>query len=345
LRKAEVPDTRDRLQIDGAETEMKWLKFAMCVVTAGVGVIFPSARADQYPSSVITIVVPFPAGGATDAVARVTAQQLSERAGRQVIVENKPGANGMIGSSQVAKAKPDGYALVMGGVNTHAMNDSLFKKRPYDSSKDFEPITLTARIPIAIVVHPSLQVSSLPELVDLARRQPGKLSYGSSGAGGPHHLAMELFKITASADLVHVAYKGGAPQLTDLLGGHIKVGVIGLPPALPHIQAGKLRALAVTESKRSSFLPEVPTVVESGFPGFEVTYWLGLLAPAGTQREIVNKLNKEVVEILSAPGVREQLNKQGAEVITCTPEEFGALIKAEIPKWYEVIKQTGATAE
>ena len=208
------------------------------------------ATAQTYPSRAITLVVPFPAGGATDVVARVLAKGLSDRVKQPVIIDNRPGANGAIGSAAVAKARPDGYTLVMGGVNTHAMNDSLLKPRPYDSVKDFAPITLTAVIPIALVVNPKLAVTTLQEFVALARSKPSQLSYGSSGTGGPQHLAMELFKLAAGIDIVHVPYKGGSPQLNDLIGGHILIGAIGLPPALPHIDAGKLRALAATDAKR-----------------------------------------------------------------------------------------------
>ena len=224
------------------------------------------AWAQAYPTRPVSIVVPFPAGGATDVVARVLAKGLSERFGQPVVVDNRPGANGAIGSASVAKARPDGYTLVMGGINTHAMNDSLIKPRPYDSAKDFAPITLTALIPISFVVNPQLPVSSLQELVAMARSKPRQLSYGSSGAGGPQHLAMELFKLAAGVDIIHVPYRGGAPQLNELLGGHILIGSIGLPPALPHIVTGKLRALAVTDPKRSAFLPNLPTVAILAFP-------------------------------------------------------------------------------
>ena len=252
----------------------------IAVVVFGT-IITDPATAQPYPSHAITLVVPFPAGGATDVVARILAQGLSDRMKQPVIIDNRPGANGAIGSAAVAKARPDGYTLVMGGVNTHAMNDSMLKPRPYDSAKDFAPITLTALIPIAFVVNPQLPVATLQELVALARSKPRQLSYGSSGTGGPHHLAMELFKLAAGVDIIHVPYRGGAPQLNDLIGGHILIGSIGLPPALPHIDAGKLRALAVTDAKRSMLLPTLPTVAESGWPSFEVSYWLGLMAPAG----------------------------------------------------------------
>jgi tripartite-type tricarboxylate transporter receptor subunit TctC len=303
------------------------------------------AWAQAYPTRPVSIVVPFPAGGATDVVARVLAKGLSERFGQPVVVDNRPGANGAIGSASVAKARPDGYTLVMGGINTHAMNDSLIKPRPYDSAKDFAPITLTALIPIAFVVNPQLPVASLQELVAMARSKPRQLSYGSSGAGGPHHLAMELFKLAAGVDIIHVAYRGGAPQLNDLVGGHILIGSIGLPPALPHIVTGKLRALAVTDPKRSAFLPNLPTVAESGFPSFEMSYWLGLMAPAGTPRATIDRLAAKSVAVLTTRDTSESLAKQGAEVITSTPDELKMLVQKDIEKWSKFIQETGITAE
>jgi tripartite-type tricarboxylate transporter receptor subunit TctC len=312
---------------------------------ASLPVVSRIARAQTYPTRPITLIVPFPAGGATDVVARVLAKGLSERIRQSVVVDNRPGANGAIGSASVAKARPDGYTLVMGGVNTHAMNDSLIRPRPYDSAKDFAAITLAALIPIAFVVNPQLPVTTLRELVALARSKPRQLSYGSSGAGGPQHLAMELFKLAAGLNIVHVPYRGGAPQLNDLVGGHILIGSIGLPPALPHIETGKLRALAVTDAKRSVFLPKLPTVAESGFPNFEMSYWLGLMAPAGTPRDIIDRLAAESVAVLTTPDTREALAKQGTEVVTSTPDEFKRIVEKDIERWSKVIQETGITAE
>jgi tripartite-type tricarboxylate transporter receptor subunit TctC len=317
----------------------------LAVGAVAVPAISRIAWAQTYPARTITLIVPFPAGGATDVVARALAKGLSERLGQSVVIDNRPGANGAIGSASVAKARPDGYTLVMGGVNTHAMNDSLIKPRPYDSAKDFAPITLTALIPIAFVVNPQLPVTTLHDLVALARSKPRQLSYGSSGTGSPHHLAMELFKLKAGIDIAHVPYKGGAPQLNDLLGGHILIGSIGLPPALPHIETGKLRALAGTEAKRSVFLPTLPTVAESGFPDFEVTYWLGLMAPAGTSREIIDRLAAESVTVLTRPDVRETLTKQGADVVTSSPDALKTIVESDIAKWSKVVQDTGITAE
>ena len=317
----------------------------LAVSAAALPAVSRAASAQPYPSRPISILVPFPAGGATDVVARVLAKGLSDRLGQSVVVENRPGANGAIGSQSVAKARPDGYTLVMGGINTHAMNDSLIKPRPYNSAMDFAPITLTALIPIAFVVNPRLPVTTLHELVALARSKPRQLSYGSSGVGGPHHLAMELFKLAAGIDIVHVPYKGGSPQLNDLIGGHILIGVIGLPPALPHIEAGKLRALAVTDAKRSVLMPMLATVAESGFPNFEMRYWLGLMAPAGTPRGIIDRLASESGAFLTMRENLESLAKQGAEAITSTPDELKKLVENDIEKWSRVIQETGITAE
>jgi tripartite-type tricarboxylate transporter receptor subunit TctC len=314
---------------------------AVCCLAA-LALLAPApGSAAPYPTRVVTIIVPFPAGGATDVVARTIAHELSGRIGQQVIVENRPGANGLLGSAVVARAAPDGYTLLMGGANTQGMNDVLYKNRPYDSLKDFSAITLTAQIPVAIVVNPSLPVNCLQELVALAKAEPGQLSYGSSGAGGPHHMAMELFKSVAGADIEHVPYKGGAPQLNDLVAGHIKIGAIGLPPALPHVREGRLRPLAVTGRTRTAFLPELPTVAESGFPGFEVNYWLGLFGPAGMPGEVVDKLNVEVVGLLKRPDVRDLLAKQGVEILTSTPAELQSLVAVEIERWGKVVKERG----
>ena len=240
--------------------------------------------AQPYPSRPISIVVPFPAGGATDVVTRILAKGLSDRLGQPVVIDNRPGANGAIGSQSVAKARPDGYTLVMGGINTHAMNDSLIKPRPYNSAKDFAPITLTALIPIAFVVNPRLPVTTLQEFVALARSKPRQLSYGSSGVGGPHHLAMELFKLAAGIDIVHVPYEGGAPQLNDLIGEHSILDQSAYRRLFPILKPG-IASLAITDAKRSVLMPKLVTVAESGFPSFEMRYWLGLMAPAGRLAE------------------------------------------------------------
>lgn len=319
---------------------MRMLLSILAIVVSASG-----GLAQTYPSRAITIVVPFAAGGATDVVARLIGERLSAKLGQPVLIENKSGANGAIGSALVAKANPDGYMLVMGGVNTHAMNDSIVKPPLYSSTKDFAPIGLIAEIPIAIVVHPSLGVSTLPEMIKLVKEKPNTISYGSSGTGGPHHLAMEMFKSIAKLDMPHVPYRGGAPQLNDLLAGHIKIGVVGLPPVLPHLNAGTLRALAVVEGQRSELLPNVPTIAEQGFPGFAVNYWMGLLAPAKTPNDVIARLSKELTLILDEPDVAPALRKQGATILRGSPEEFTKLIASEVPRWAAVVNNIGATLD
>lgn len=301
-----------------------------------------NCASQTYPSRPITIVVPFAAGGATDVVARIIGERLAARLGQSFVIENRAGANGAVGTAFVAKSEPDGYTLVMGGVNTHAMNDAVMKRPLSNSATDFAPVGLVAEIPIAIVVHNSLGVSTLAELIKLAKEKPGTVSYGSSGTGGPHHLAMELFKSIAKFDLPHVPYRGGAPQLNDLVGGHIKVGAIGLPPVLPHLNSGVLRALAVVEDKRSDLLPSVPTVAEQGYPGFAVTYWMGLLAPAKTPQVAIDKLSRELTVVLAEPDLAAAFRQQGASVLRGSPDEFKALIAAEVPRWVRVAKDIGA---
>jgi tripartite-type tricarboxylate transporter receptor subunit TctC len=300
------------------------------------------AQREAWPARPVAIVVPFPPGGATDVVARILAQGLTPRLGQQVVVENRPGATGTIGSAAVARARPDGHVLVMGGVNTHAMNDSLFRRPQYDSARDFAPISLTARIPIAFVVNPAAApVATLAELMALARARPGALSYGSSGAGGPQHLAMELFKQAAGLDILHVPYNGGGPQLTDLLAGRIALGSIGLPPVLPHVESGRLRALAATGERRTPLLPGLPTVAESGLAGFAVDYWLGLLAPAGTPEAVLDRLHAETAATLAQPAVQDAMARQGAEVAASTRQEFERLIAADIARWSDVVRKAG----
>ncbi len=302
------------------------------------------AQAD-YPSRPVRIVVPFPPGGATDVVTRVIAQDWSKRFPQPAVVENRPGANGILGTAATAKAAPDGYTLVMGGVNTNSMNDALYPDLPYRSDRDFAPISLTARIGIVIVANPKLGIRTLSALLQEARARPGILAYGSSGMGGPHHLAMELLKTATHVDLTHVPYKGGAPQLQDLLGGQVPVGIIGLPPVLPHLKSGALIPLAITDRYRSPFLPNVPTVAEAGVAGFEVSYWLALFAPAQTAAAIIKRLTQETHQTLTSPQIVQQLAAQGAEAVTSEPEALSALVKTEIARWQKLIREQGIRAE
>lgn len=312
------------------------------LLAAIFAVVTLTANAQTYPNKPIKMVVPFPAGGTTDILARLVGQELSKAWGQQVIIENRGGAGGNIGSDLVAKSEPDGYTLLMGTVGTHGINVSLYKKMPYDAVKDFQPITQVAAVPNLLAVHPSVPVKSVKELIAYAKKNPNKLSFASSGNGTSIHLSGELFKTMTDVQMTHVPYKGSAPAVTDLLGGQVHLMFDNMPSVLPHVKTGKLRGLAVTTAKRSPAAPNLPTVAEAGVPGYEASSWFGVLAPAGVPKDIVTKLNKEIVRILNAPEMKKKLSEQGAEPVGNTPEEFAAHIKAEIAKWAKVVKASGA---
>jgi len=303
------------------------------------------ACAQTYPSKPIRYVVPFPAGGPLDIVARALGQELNKSWGQPVIVDNRPGAGGNIGADFVAKSPPDGYTIVMGAVSTHAINVTLYSKLPYDPIKDFAPITLITSVPNVLVVHPSVPARNVKELIALAKARPGALNFASGSTGSAGHLAGELFKTMAHVDMAHIPYKGAAPAVVDLMAGQVSLMFDNLASALPNIKAGRVRALAVTTLRRSTMLPELPTISEAGLRGFDVATWFGVLAPAGTPPEIVSKLNAEIVRILNTPAMKERLAALGAEPVGNKPEEFAAFIKAEIPKYARVIKASGARAD
>lgn len=304
-----------------------------------------AASAQTYPTKPIRMVVPFPAGGTTDILARAVAPKLNEAWGQQVVVDNRPGAGGNIGSELVAKSAPDGYTLEMGTVGTHAINASLYAKMPYDHVRDFVPVILVAGVPNVLVVHPSVPVNSVAELIAYAKANPGKLNFASSGSGTSIHLAGELFKVMAGVQMTHVPYKGSAPAVQDLLGGQVQLMFDNLPSSLPHIKAGKLRALAVTSAQRAPALPDVPTVAEAVLPGFEASSWFGVLAPAGTPAAIVAKLNAEIAKWLASPEAKEKLLSQGANAAGGPPEDFAKHIASETAKWAKVVKESGAKVD
>jgi tripartite-type tricarboxylate transporter receptor subunit TctC len=300
--------------------------------------------AQAYPSKPIKIVVPYPPGGFNDTLGRTLAQKFSEAWGQTAFVENKAGANTLIGSDYVAKAAPDGYTLLVVAF-PFAVTPSLIKNMPYDTLRDFAPVALAAQSPNLLVVNPSLPVKTVGELIALAKSQPGKLSYASTGNGSSNHISMELFKSMAGVDILHVPYKGSAPAVSDLMGGQVQVMFDNVPNVLPQVKAGRLRALATSGTKRSAMAPEVPTVAEAGVPGYEVMVWFGLVAPAGTPREIVQRLNAEVIRILGMPDVRERFIAQGVEPVGSTPEQFGEHIRAQMSKWAKVVQDAGVKAE
>ena len=303
------------------------------------------ACAQSYPARPIRLIVPFPPGGGNDTVARAIAQEASPALGQSIVVDNRPGAGGIIGASEAARAPADGYTLFLGGVGSHAVNPNLHSKLPYDAVKDFAPITLVASAPSVLVVHPSVPVHTIAEFAAYARANPGKLNYASNGNGSSSHMAAVLYETNAGVKMTHVPYKGLGPALTDLMSGRIELMFNSIVAILPHIQAGKLRALGVTSKQRSSLLPDVPTIAESGWPQYEAGSWYGILAPAGTPPAIIDRLHREIVKSLKDPEVQKRLAGEGADVIGSTPQEFSAHIKSELGRMGQAIKAAGLKLE
>jgi tripartite-type tricarboxylate transporter receptor subunit TctC len=314
---------------------------AFFVVFAAVS----AACAQSFPTKPIRWVVPFAPGGSTDTLARTLGVKLSDALGQQVVIDNRPGANGNIGMEIVARAPADGHTILLGYIANVAIAPSLYQKLPFDPVKDYEPITLLATSPNVLVAHPAVAAKNLKELIALAKSQPGKLNYASASIASVGHLTGELLNELAGIRMTHVAYKGSGQAVTDLLGGHIQLMFSGFSSTLPHIKSGKLRALAKTGEKRSPALPDVPTIAESGFPKFEATAWYGVHAPAKTPKAIVNRLNAELVKALKLPDVSERLGSLGFEIAATTPEHYGNYIRSEIRKWAKVVKASGAKPE
>jgi tripartite-type tricarboxylate transporter receptor subunit TctC len=318
----------------------------LCALAAcAVAALSPFAADAQYPTKPIRMIVPFPAGGATDIVARLVGQKLTEAMGQQVITDNRGGAGGTIGTDIAAKAPADGYNMLVGTSSTHAIAPGLYSKLPYDPVRDFAPVTLLATATILLAVHPSVPAKNVKELIAIAKRQPNSLSFASSGNGGISHLVGEHFKSVAGIQMLHVPYKGDTPALIDLASGQVSLMFGTAVSFLPYVKAGRLNALAVTNPKRSPVAPNVPTVAESGLPGFEALQWFGVYVPAGTPREIVVRLNTEIGKILRMPDIRERFAGLGADVAGGSAEEFAAFQRAEVAKWTKIVKASGAKIE
>jgi tripartite-type tricarboxylate transporter receptor subunit TctC len=296
-----------------------------------------------WPARAVTIVVPFPPGGGTDTGARIVAEQLSRKWAQPVLVENKGGAAGQIGAEAVSKARPDGYTLLMGNIGTQAINPSLYPRMPYDPDKAFAPVVLVAELPLAMMVNPAVPAKSVKEFIALAKSQPGRLSYSSSGAGGGPHLAAEMFKDATGSFILHVPYRGGGPAIADLLAGHVQLSFMTVLEASGHIKAGKLRALAVTSDKRVSALAEVPTLAEAALRGFNSISWIGLLAPAGTPKDVVERISADVREVVAREDVRERLVQLGAVPATGTPAQFANLIDNDRKRYAQIIRERKIT--
>ncbi|MCC7081744.1 MAG: tripartite tricarboxylate transporter substrate binding protein [Burkholderiales bacterium] len=323
---------------------MKWTRHMAWIVVAAVLAPAAGARAASYPTKPIRLIVPFAPGGSNDIMARIAAQKFTTSLGQQVIVDNRPGASGIVGTELASYAPPDGYTLLMMSL-TFTVNPSLYRRLPYDTVKSFTPISLIATAPLMLVVNPSLPVKSVKDLIDYAKAHPGTLNFGSGGRGTTPHLAGEMLKAMAGIAMTHVPYKGGGPALADLVGGQIQLMLENIPSTLPFAKAGKLRALAVSGKKRSALVPELPTLDESGLKGYEIVGWNGLFFPARTPSAIVNTIHSHTVKMLAQPDVKERLATLGAEAVGNSPAEFAAFIRAEIAKWARIVKQAGLKAE
>jgi tripartite-type tricarboxylate transporter receptor subunit TctC len=307
--------------------------------------VVPQVHAQAYPNKPIRLIVPFPPGGGNDVIARVISQKLGERLGQQVVVDNKAGANGIVGLQALMQSPPDGYTIAVGAAGPLAVNPSLYDKLPYDPVKDFSPITNMVNYPLLLVTHPSVPAKNIQELIALAKAKPGQLYFASPGSGNSGHLAGELFNSMARVNTVHVPYKGQGPALSDLISGQVQMLYSSIPSVVNQVKTGQLNALAVGSAKRVPSLPNIPTIAESGVPGYEAYSWVGMLAPAKTPKEIVNRLNAEIVDILKQKDVAEKLNQQGALPVGDTPEQFAAYIKTEIEKWGAVVRSANIKAD
>jgi tripartite-type tricarboxylate transporter receptor subunit TctC len=313
-----------------------------CVVSSST----PAAQnAADYPNRPVRWIVPFAPSGPTDLMSRAVAEKLSQRFGQPFVVDNRAGAGGNIGAEVVSKSAPDGYTLMIGHVGTHAINATLYPKLAFDPVTDFTPITLLATLPLALVIHPSVPAKDVKELIAYAKARPGQLNFASAGNGGPTHLTGELLKTSAGIDIVHVPYKGNAAALLDLVGGRVQMMFSNMLTSMPHVRAGKLKAIGISSAKRSPQAPELPTIAESGLAGFSAVPWYGVLGPAGMPRPLVNRLNAEIARAVAQPDMAERFVAQGIDLQSSTPEQFGTLIKSELVKWRKVVRDAGARVD
>ena len=313
--------------------------FLISILVASV--VDMGAQAQSWPSRPIRFIVPFPPGGGTDVNARIMAPRLTAALGQQVVVENRPGAGGMLGAELVAKSAPDGYNMVIATIGPIAINPSLYSKMTYDPAKELAPVSITGEVPNGLVVHPTLPAKSLKELIALAKQRPRELNYGSSGPGAGDHLAGEMLNVMAGIRMTHVPYKGGPPAMVDLMSGNIQLIFATLATGMPYIRAGRVRTLAVASAQRFALLPDVPTVAEAGVPGFAINNWAGVFVAGGTPRPIIERLNSEIVKALAPPDVRQKLLEMGLVAGTNTPEQFTSYIQAETVRWARVVKDAG----
>ena len=321
---------------------MRLLRTVSTVILSALAV---SAVADDYPNKAIRLIMPYPIGGSIDIAGRMVAQRLADNLGQAVVVDNRTGAGGIVGTETGARAAPDGYTVLMGGTGTLALSPSLQKNLPYDPNKDFTPVTLLVTIPYVVVVQPSFKAANIKELIALAKANPNEINYGSGGSGSAPHLAAELFKTMADVRITHVPYKGSTPAITDTMSGQVQLTFTGIPSVMTQMKAGRLRPIGVTSLKRTAALPEVPTIAESGVPGYEVNPWFGVLLPARTPQPLVSRLNAEILKVLQLPATRERFAAEGFEAAGNTPAQFAAYIKAEQIKWGKVIKDAGIKAD
>ncbi|NLC35747.1 MAG: tripartite tricarboxylate transporter substrate binding protein [Alcaligenaceae bacterium] len=323
---------------------LRALALASALSFGGLSAMAPStAAAQSFPTKPVTIIVPFSAGGTTDILARIIGQYLGNKFGESVVIENRDGAGGNIGTQTAARSKADGYTLLMGTVGTHAINAALYSKLNFDHVKDFQPLTRVAMVPNLLVVNPERPYRTVEELIAYAKANPGEVAFASSGNGSSIHLSGELFKLMTDVDMLHVPYRGSAGAVTDLLGGQVDIMFDNMPSAIQHVRSGALVPIAVTPALRSEQLPDTPTIAEAGVPGYEATSWFGLFAPAGTPDDVVQTLHAAIVEGLKDPEVIEKFSAQGAVIVAETPEEFAAFIASETEKWADVVKRSGAT--